>query len=63
MDIKDIISMSKDLTKIQIETLEKSLKLADKHNFNRNDIVQTLAKSFKIFSEIADFTDYKFKED
>lgn len=50
------------LTKIQITTLESVIKVADKYNINRDELLKKFATTFGVMVELGTFKEYKIKE-
>lgn len=63
MDEKQLNDCANSLTSLQIKTLENVIKIADKYNIERDDLVIKFAAMFGAMAELSTFKDYEIKED
>lgn len=63
MDEKQLNDCADLLTSLQIKTLENVVKIADKYNIERDDLVMKFAAMFGAMAELSTFKDYEIKED
>ena len=63
MDDEQAKNVVEELTKIQINSMEQVMKLADKNNMERDELIDIFAATILQASELGSYKDYKFKED
>ena len=63
MDYETAKECSDLLSKIQIMTLENVIKIADKYNINRDELLKKFATMFGVMVELGTFKEYEIKED
>ncbi|MBD5128338.1 MAG: hypothetical protein HDT43_00195 [Ruminococcaceae bacterium] len=48
-----------DMTEIYPPIIEQLVAIADKHNFDRDDIIKHFAKSFSVMAEVSTFKNWR----
>lgn len=52
----------KELATLQAATIDKAIKLADKHKIDRATMLDALASGFVMFAELGNFDNYRYEE-
>lgn len=62
MDKAAVNQILTELNEVILNTIEDTIKIADKHDFDRDETIKIMAEKFGLLAEVGTFASYEIKE-